>query len=87
LDRKLKYDFKGGELKPEEDLGGGVLPSFVRIFEDEEDGGVFGRDEEPDTVLFCHESRFTGSQRPVYEGYIQGIEFEHISVRVGSANY
>lgn len=52
FDKKLKYVFSGGDDKPDEAFGAGELTSLVRILcgEDEE-GGVLGREEEPERFL------------------------------------
>jgi hypothetical protein len=50
VDKKLKYDFNGGEEREELGLCVVELTSLVLAFWEEEEGGVFGRDE-PDTFL------------------------------------
>ena len=50
-DRKWKYDFNGGEDRPEEDFAGGVLACVDRDFWVEETGGVLGLEELLDRFL------------------------------------
>ena len=48
LDRKLKYDLRGGDETPGFSGGGVELVSIFLNFWDDVDGGVFGRDDEPE---------------------------------------
>src|SRR3569833_2462780 len=88
LDRKFMYVLKGGDEGPALRLGGGDEVSAVRSLVEDEEGGVFGRDDELDRFLAAARARKNNDHKGiVQQGNLQRVELEHVGMRICGADH